>query len=153
MLDVRGAGGEAIDPMLYFWDERMAASGSPPTTFWSGVPVRDRDRPGRPLRLIGHQGGWPRCLVAKGPPDLDPAVVRSPQQLVRDLLVTVAVLTQHRKLAMGKDAIHIRGRPGRTCPLQLTAELRQGHPLHRLLHDRDRSFKIGSQSGCPAPDE
>ena len=45
MLDVRGAGGaggEAIDPVLYFWDERMAASGTLRARWLTeGVVIKD----------------------------------------------------------------------------------------------------------------
>jgi len=36
----------------------------------------------------------------------------SPQQLVRDHLVTMGVLAHSRELAMGKDTIQIHGLPG-----------------------------------------
>jgi hypothetical protein len=59
---------------------------------------------------------------------------RSPQQFVRDQLVTVSVLAQRRELTICKEAIQIRGFQDGTCPVELIAELLQRHPLHRLLH-------------------
>jgi len=44
------------------------------------------------------------------------AVARSPQQLVRDQLVTVRLLTQDREPAAGKDAIQIHGLRTRRGP-------------------------------------
>ena len=37
-----------------------------------------------------------------------------------------------------KDTIQILGLPVGPCAFELIAELRQRHPLHRLLHDKDR---------------
>jgi hypothetical protein len=71
------------------------------------------------------------------------AVARSPQQLLRDQLMTVRVLAQLWEVAVGKNADQIQGLSGRICPVELIAELLQRHPLHRLLS------RAGNVTGPP----
>ena len=60
---------------------------------------------------------------------------------------------------MSKEAVQIHGLPGRLGAKELIAELLQRHPLHGLLHDKDRmtdSAKVGcylaeeTRTGNPA---
>ena len=47
----------------------------------------------------------------------------------------MGIMAYRRELTLGKNEVQLRGLIGRASSLKLVAELRQGHPLHWLVHD------------------
>src|SRR5450631_1766439 len=81
------------------------------------------------------------------------SAARSSKQLVHDFLVSVRVLAQHWERLAGKETIRIEfGLPGRLRAMELIAELLQRHPLHGLLHDKDR-MRDSAMIGCYSAEE